>query len=79
MSAILFRISEWGITANRAAVLGSNILILINLVLVAWELFGVISKKTNIDNVERSISFYLPVYAVWAIIVTFIFPFIFGY
>jgi hypothetical protein len=79
MSAILFRIAEWGITANRAAVLGSNILILINLVLVAWELFGVISKKTNIDNVERSISFYLPVYAVWAIIVTFIFPFIFGY
>jgi hypothetical protein len=79
MSAILFRISEWGITANRAAVLGSNILILINLVLVAWELFGLLRKKTNIDNVERSISFYLPVYAVWAIIVTFVFPFIFGY
>lgn len=79
MSAILFRISEWGITANRAAVLGSNILILINLVLVAWELFGVLRKKTNINNVERSISIYLPVYAVWAIIVTFIFPFIFGY
>ena len=31
LSAIIFRISEWGITPNRLAVLGSNILILLNL------------------------------------------------
>jgi len=31
LSAILFRISEWGFTPNRAAVLGGNVLILINL------------------------------------------------
>ena len=30
LSAILFRISEWGISPNRLAVLGGNILILIN-------------------------------------------------
>jgi hypothetical protein len=44
LSAILFRISEWGITPNRAAVLGGNVLILINLLLVTVQLFKVLSK-----------------------------------
>lgn len=39
LSAILFRISEWGITPNRLAVLGGNILILTNLLLVTYRLF----------------------------------------
>ena len=43
LSAILFRISEWGITPNRAAVLGGNVLILINLLLVTAQLFRVLS------------------------------------
>ena len=79
LSAILFRISEWGITPNRTAVLGSNVLILINLLLVATQLFRVISKKSSITGVRKAISFYLPVYLLWTIIVTFIFPLIFGF
>ena len=79
LSAILFRISEWGFTPNRAAVLGANILILVNLLLVTWQLFMVVSNKTNITSVRKVISFYLPVYCVWAIIVTFLFPIIFGW
>jgi hypothetical protein len=79
LSAILFRISEWGITPNRAAVLGGNVLILINLVLVTVELFRVLSNKTNITGVGKAISFYLPVYFIWTIIVTFIFPFLFAF
>jgi len=79
LSAILFRISEWGITPNRTAVLGSNVLILINLLLVATQLFRVISKKSSITGVGKAISFYLPVYLLWTIIVTFIFPLIFGF
>jgi hypothetical protein len=39
LSAILFRIAEWGVTPNRAAVLGSNFLILINLLLVTGQLY----------------------------------------
>lgn len=38
LSAILFRISEWGITPNRTAVLGGNVLILTNLLLVTVRL-----------------------------------------
>ena len=79
LSAILFRVSEWGITPNRAAVLGGNILILINLLMITWQLLRVLLKKANIANVGKAISFYLPVYFLWTIIVTFIFPLIFGF
>lgn len=79
LSAILFRISEWGITPNRAAVLGGNVLILIHLILVTLKLYRVLSKKSDINGVGKTIAFYLPVYSAWTIIVTFIFPFIFGY
>lgn len=79
LSAILFRISEWGITPNRTAVLGANILILINLLLVTTQLFRVVSKKQDLESVGRSISAYLPVYCLWAAVVTFIFPFLFGF
>jgi uncharacterized membrane protein YozB (DUF420 family) len=79
LSAILFRISEWGITPNRAAVLGGNVLILIHLILVTMKLYRVLSKKSDINGVGKTIAFYLPVYCAWTIIVTFIFPFIFGY
>lgn len=79
LSAILFRISEWGITPNRAAVLGSNVLILINLLWVTKQLFGVLSKKEAIGSVGKVIAYYLPVYAVWTIIVTFLFPLLFGF
>src|SRR5690554_1962492 len=45
LSAILYRISEWGFTPNRTAVLGSNLLILINLLLVTTKLFKVDRKS----------------------------------
>jgi len=62
LSAILFRISTWGITPNRLAVLGSNIFILINLLLVTIKLFGVVTKKSNIVEVGGQIAIFLPVY-----------------
>ncbi|MDJ1479851.1 hypothetical protein QNI16_05095 [Cytophagaceae bacterium YF14B1] len=79
LSAILFRISEWGITPNRAAVLGGNVLILVNLLLVAVNLFKAMSKKGDINGVGKAIAFYLPVYCVWTVVVTFIFPLAFGF
>ncbi len=78
LSAILFRISEWGITPNRAAVLGGNVLILINLLLVTAQLLRVVSKKADVAGVGKAIAFYLPVYFLWTIVVTFIFPVVFG-
>jgi uncharacterized membrane protein YozB (DUF420 family) len=79
LSAILFRISEGGITPNRAAVLGGNVLILINLLLVTAQLFRVLSKKADITEIGKAITFYLPIYFLWTVIVTFLFPFLFGF
>lgn len=79
LSAILFRISEMGMTPNRAAVLGGNVLILINLLLVTVKLFRAGSKRTNITEVGKVICGYLPIYFVWTIIVTFVFPLVFGF
>ena len=79
LSAILFRISEWGITPNRLAVLGGNILMLTNLLIVTFKLFKNVSKKADISEVENSISMFLPIYIIWTIIVTFIFPLIFHF
>lgn len=78
LSAILFRIAEWGITPNRAAVLGSNVLILVNLTMVAKQLYGAVFKKMNIPEVGKTITYFLPVYVLWTIIVTFLFPLFFG-
>lgn len=79
LSAILFRISEWGITPNRLAVLGSNILILINLSLVAYRLLKTTGHRDQLGRVESSIASFLPVYAAWILIVVFLFPILFGF
>jgi hypothetical protein len=79
LSAIVFRISEWGITPNRLAVLGGNLLILIHLLLVSRQMFRVTLKKSQLKEIGISIASYLPVYVIWTIIVTFLFPLIFGF
>lgn len=79
LSAILFRISEWGITPNRAAVLGANVLILVNLLLVTAQLFRAVTKKVSLAEAGKPIALFLPVYFVWIMIVTFLFPVVFGF
>lgn len=79
LSAILFRISEWGITPNRAAVLGANLLVLINLLVVTAQLFRVLRKRREISGVGKVIAKYLPIYIIWTVIVTFAFPLIFWF
>jgi hypothetical protein len=79
LSAILFRISEWGFTPNRTAILGGNVLILVNLVLVTAKIFKAVSKKEDVNEVGKVIASYLPIYFIWTIIVTFIFPLIFAF
>jgi hypothetical protein len=79
LSAIVFRISEWGLTPNRFAVLGGNILILTNLFIVTYRLFKTIKDKNEIEKVENSIASFLPIYCLWTIFVTFIVPVLFNF
>lgn len=79
LSAILFRISEWGITPNRLAVLGSNVLILVHLLMVTGKLYKSVTKKSALTEVGKSIVMYIPVYFFWAVVVVFIFPLVFDF
>lgn len=78
LSAIFYRLGAFGITPNRLAVLGSNILILGNLVLIIIDLYKVNFRKALIKEVELTIAKYLPFYLVWILFVIFGFPLIFG-
>ncbi|CAN5500489.1 DUF4153 domain-containing protein [soil metagenome] len=79
LSAISFRISEWGITPNRVAVLGGNMLMLVHLLIVTVMLFKTVTRKAAITEVGKSITLYIPVYFFWTIVVVFIFPLVFGF
>jgi hypothetical protein len=78
LSAIFYRLGTFGITPNRLAVLGSNILILVNLILLIKDLYNVNFKKALIKEVELTIAKYLPVYLVWILFVIIGIPLIFG-
>jgi len=79
LSAITFRIMEWGITPNRIAVLGGNILIFINLVLVSYKLLMSARGKAEVESVESSIALFLPIYGIWTGLVCFLFPILFHF
>lgn len=78
LSAIVYRIGEWGFTPNRTAVLGGNLLIGVHLVLVALTLFNVSIGRVDREQVELIMTRYLPIYAIWLAFVVFVFPLIFG-
>lgn len=79
LSAILFRIAEWGITPNRLAVLGGNSLMLLNLLFITILLFRSLTKKSDLATVGRSIATFLPIYFMWALVVVFLFHLIFNF
>lgn len=79
LSAIIYRLGEYGFTPNRIVVLGSNLLIFGNLVLIMLDLFRVNFKNLDIQKVEMTIGGYLPVYALWTVFVVFVLPLIFGF
>ncbi len=78
-TAILFRISEWGLTPNRLAILGANFLMLANLVFIAYRLFNRVIKKDENSSVENAIANFLPIYILWAMLVVFVFPLLFNF
>lgn len=79
LSAIVFRTFKWGITPNRLAVLGNDVLMMINLLLIAYQLFRTIAYKHAPEAVHHSITSFLPVYVLWAICVSFLFPVVFHF
>jgi hypothetical protein len=79
LSAIAFRISEWGITPNRLAVLGVNLVMLVHLVMVSRQLIQTVRGKSKLEEVGLTLVRYLPIYLIWTAIVIFLFPVLFGF
>jgi hypothetical protein len=77
--AIAVRIDEFGVTPNRVAALGENVILLVNL---AWStvLYSrFVMGRGSFTALEQWQTGYIPIYAAWAAIVAIVFPPIFGY
>ncbi len=70
---------DYGSTPNRAAALGENVILLVNLAWSAWLLLTFIRRRAPFAALERWQTGYLPVYAAWAWIVVLVFPPLFSY
>jgi hypothetical protein len=77
LTAIIYRISTWGITPNRLTVLGSNLLILGHLLVVANGLFRISVAKSDENGLNKRLVSYLPYYALYALLVMLAYPLIF--
>ncbi|RMH64443.1 MAG: hypothetical protein D6685_06775 [Bacteroidetes bacterium] len=79
LAAIGFRLASFGLTPNRLAVLGANLLIFIHLVdlLVGYGRF--LRDAAPIEAVEGRVTRFLPVYGGWVVFVAVAFPFLFGF
>ncbi|ANP80957.1 DUF4153 domain-containing protein [Bacillus sp. B25(2016b)] len=78
LSAIVFRLSSYGITPNRLAVLGVNILIWANLIWIMFSYMRFLQNKSGPTAIQDAITKYLPIYGLWAAFVIFTSPIIFN-
>lgn len=78
LSAIVFRLSSYGITPNRLAVLGVNILIWANLIWIMFAYMRFLQNKSGLKAIQDAVTKYLPIYGIWATFVIFTFPIIFN-
>jgi hypothetical protein len=79
LAAIVFRLASFGFTPNRVAVLGANLVIMGHLGRICWQYLGVVRGNRPFAAVRDAITGYLPTYAAWAAVVTFVLPVIFRF
>ena len=79
LSAISFRLTEFGLSPNRLAVLGANLLMFMHLIVVSYGLIKNLNGKATLQDVEAKIARFIPVYVIWAALIAFAFPFIFQF
>ncbi|ULE35628.1 permease prefix domain 1-containing protein [Mycobacterium sp. IDR2000157661] len=79
LTAMLLRIAEFGYSPNKAAALGLNLVLLLNLAWSAWLLSRFLRQRRPFTAVDRWQTDYLPVYGVWALAVVIALPPLFGF
>lgn len=78
LSAILFRLTSYGLTPNRIAVLGANLLAFGHLAGILYYYVQLIRRGGDGAPLEGWIVRYLPAYAMWSAVVAFGFPLVFA-
>jgi hypothetical protein len=79
LGAMVARIGDLGFTPNRAAALGLNLILLVNLAGTAWLSLQFLRGRTTFHRLERWQTSYLPVFALWAAAVVAVLPPLFGF
>ena len=79
LSAIVFRLGSFGISPNKLAALGENILVFVNLLGMALLFVQLIRKKVSFALLETWQTRLLPVYALWLGFVALVFPLLFSF
>jgi hypothetical protein len=77
--AISSRIVEFGLSPNKVAALGENLILLVNLAWSSLLYIRFLRGRGSFAALERWQMSYIPVYAIWAWIVLAIFPLVFGF
>lgn len=79
LGALAARIGDWGLTPNRVAGLGMNLVLLVNLAVAAWRSLAFVRGRGSIAALERWQTGYVPVYGAWALAVAVALPVLFRF
>lgn len=79
LAAMVARIGDLGLTPNRVAALGLNLVLLVNLAGAAWLSVRFLTGRIAFHRLERWQTAYLPVFALWAAIVVAALPPLFAF
>jgi len=77
--SMLTRVGEFGLTANRVAALGLNLILVVNLVVTAWISIRMIARHAAVDRLERWQTGFLPVFVAWVAVVIIVVPPLFAF
>jgi hypothetical protein len=79
LGAMVARIGDLGLTPNRAAALGLNLVLLVNLAGTAWLSMRFLTGRIAFHRLERWQTSYTPIFALWAATVVAALPPLFGF
>lgn len=79
LGSMAARIGDLGFTPNRAAALGLNLVLLVNLAGTAWLSTRSLTGHSTFHRLERWQTTYLPVFPLWAATVVVILPPLFAF
>lgn len=78
VTSMFARVGDLGLTPNRLAALGLNVVLLVNLIGTAWFTVRLVAQRATVAATERWQTGYLPVFAAWSLVVVLVFPAVFA-